>query len=307
MFSQYFGHYLLEKGYINFAELEDVWEYQKKTHVKLGLLAINEGFMSAEQVERVHLQQTQRDMKFGEIAVEQGLLTELQLNKLLSSQKSNHLLLGQALVERNYMSLYQISTTLFQYKKDHGLSDERFSTIKNGDIRALVDSLLHNNEGVHRSIVVDYLTLLAKNVIRFIDPHVRLEIRDWLVPVSSYDWSTFQHIQGEINMYAYILSNQANWIDLAARYAQEPITEADEMAEASVGEFLNLHNGIFLVNMSDRGTELSLTPQIAQSSVSVEQSPSAVLVKVHYLDKSFDFILSTEPVHTGALSSAIGV
>jgi len=27
----------------------------------------------------------------------------------------------------------------------------------------------------------------------------------------------------------------------------------DEMVEASVGEFLNLHNGIFLVNMSNEG------------------------------------------------------
>ncbi|WP_206105413.1 hypothetical protein [Paenibacillus thalictri] len=296
MFSQYFGYYLLEKGYINFAQLEEVWEHQKKTHVKLGLLAVSDGLLSVEQAEQVHAQQMQKDKKFGEIAVEAGFLTEEQLNGLLSSHKNNHLLLAQALVEKKYMNLYQIAMTLFQYKKEHGLSDEQFASIKNGDIRTLVDAMLKMREGMYPAVIVDYLSLLVKNVIRFIDPHVWLEFKEWNAPIA-YEWMSFQQIQGELTMYTYIVSDRVNWIKTASRYAGEPLSEADEMAEASVGEFLNLQNGIFLVNMSDRGQELSLTPQYAESPVSMNQCPSSILVTVHYTEGSFDFITSTEPAH----------
>jgi hypothetical protein len=194
---------------------------------------------------------------------------------------------------------------LAQYKKEHGLSDEQFSSIRNGDIRALVSSLVKSKEGVYPAVVVDYLTLLANNMIRFIDPHVWLELKDWTAPLT-YDWLSSQQIRGELNLYTYIVSDTANWVNIASRYAQEPIVEADEMAEASVGEFLNLHNGIFLVNMSDRGTELSLTPQTARAAVSLGHSASAILVTVHYREGTFDFILSTEPVRTELLSSVAG-
>jgi len=43
----------------------------------------------------------------------------------------------------------------------------------------------------------------------------------------------------------------------------------DEMVEASVGEFLNLHNGIFLVNMSNEGIELEMTPQEVSSNMMI--------------------------------------
>ena len=42
------------------------------------------------------------------------------------------------------------------------------------------------------------------------------------------------------------------------------------MAEASVGEFLNLHNGIFLVNISNQGIELKMTPQEVYRTIKVD-------------------------------------
>ena len=40
----------------------------------------------------------------------------------------------------------------------------------------------------------------------------------------------------------------------------------DTLAKDSIAEFLNVNNGIFIVNMSDRGIELDLTPQTVQHS-----------------------------------------
>ena len=58
---------------------------------------------------------------------------------------------------------------------------------------------------------------------------------------------------------------------LASRYACEEITEPGEFAEACVGEFLNLQNGLFAVNQSNTvNVELNITPQTADRDVDVE-------------------------------------
>lgn len=295
MFSQYFGYYLLNKGFLTLPQLEQVLEYQRGTHVKLGLLAIHEGFMTPEQVEEVHQLQTQQDKRFGEIAIERGLLTQEQLYALLSSQKSNHLLIGQALVDLNFMNLYQITTTLYQYRQEHGLSSAQFAAIKKGDIREIVEMLIRQQSANESSIFVDYITLFSKNMIRFIDPHVRLEVRALDGPLT-YDWVAAQEIRGEVALHTYIASQTDVWIDVAGRYAQEEWTEADEMAGASVGEFLNLQNGIFLVNMSNHGMELELKPQEVMNRFAVSSPVSALVLTVYYSKGEFDLIVSGEPV-----------
>ena len=42
MFSQYFGSYLLNKGYLTPKQLQRALELQDAVHLKLGILALNE-------------------------------------------------------------------------------------------------------------------------------------------------------------------------------------------------------------------------------------------------------------------------
>ena len=70
-----------------------------------------------------------------------------------------------------------------------------------------------------------------------------------------------QKINGSISFVTAIEAEDNAYIDFAARYAGEPLNCIDEMTNASVGEFLNLQNGLFTVNVSnDSSTELTLTP-----------------------------------------------
>jgi len=48
MFSQYFGHYLINNGLIKPEQLADALDYQRSVHLKLGVIAINAGLMSSE-------------------------------------------------------------------------------------------------------------------------------------------------------------------------------------------------------------------------------------------------------------------
>ena len=67
----------------------------------------------------------------------------------------------------------------------------------------------------------------------------------------------------------------------------------DELAEDAVSEFLNLHNGIYLVNMSNWGTELTMNPQEVLENATV--SGDVFLVTVNTSKGSFQLILSDKP------------
>lgn len=279
MFSQYFGNFLLNKGLVTPSELDKAIELQKTAHLKLGVLCVNAGYMTPTQIEEVHQKQTQVDKRFGELAIELGYLTEEQLEEILSTQKHSHLLLGQVLIDENILTLDEFTSALNQYKEEFSLSDEQFEAIKKGDIETLVDTVLELGSSQRAKFIKDYLTLMAKNMIRFVEDQLRME------PVKATDnlkndYLVYQQIHGDATFFTAILADEKVFIDIAAKYAQEEITEVDELAEASVSEFLNLHNGIFTVNMSNREIELEMQPQQVRPNGQLSNLEDAGIVKV---------------------------
>jgi hypothetical protein len=294
MFTQYFGQYLLQRGVLTGEQLREVLEAQKETRVKLGVLALNQGLMTPEQVLQVHQEQTRRDKRFGEIAVELQYVTEAQVEQLLSAQKSDHLVLGQALIDREWLSYESFSELLQAYKRDHSLTDEQFSSILKGDVESLISAILLKQNAAELS---DFVSLFAKNVIRFVDSIIRMEIME-AGQQSSYERVFLQTMHREGNSHAAVTAiagTEPSLIRLASRYAQELIDSADEMMEASVGEFLNLHNGIFLVNMSNAGVELTMLPQqslLGDAANAKLSDYTMTVVRVYGTDFEFDLLVS---------------
>jgi hypothetical protein len=299
MFSQYFGHYLLNHELITREQLADVLEYQKSVHVKFGVIAVDEGFMTASQVEEVHEKQKQVDKRFGEIAIELGYLSDDQVEALISKQKQQHLFLAQALVDRGYMTIEQFSQALNQYKKETSLSDDQFEELKSGSIDALVENILTEDQ---RSIYGKYVTLFAKNVIRFIDNQVHLEVSDAKEVGQQDKWLIHQEILGESPLFTAMTANEEVFLQIASKHAEEELTEVDELAKASVSEFLNLTNGIYLVNMSNWGVELNMKPQAINENAKV--SGELTHINVHTSFGSFQLLLSNQPNNISIVSGS---
>jgi CheY-specific phosphatase CheX len=291
MYSQYFGHYLLNKGLIKPEQLADALEYQRSVHLKLGVIAVNAGVMTPDQVESIHNMQKRVDRRFGELAIEEGFINEEQLTALLSTQKQGHLMLGQALIDRKYFTLEELHTALESYKKESGMSTRQFNVVKSDETQEIEEIFLNFGETILSKTYSDYVTLLIKNIIRFIDDNPVVEINklsaDYLA-----DWYAYQDITGVISLETGIACDQDSFIKLAARFAQEDITEADEMAQASVGEFLNLHNGIFLVNMSNNGVELDMKPQDVLQKHTIKGSNKIYVITCNMNWGKFDLLIS---------------
>lgn len=288
MYSQYFGHFLLAKGYINGDQLQEALNFEKDVRVKLGTLAMNAGFMLLEQIEKVHIEQTRVDKKFGEIAIERGFLTHEQLEKLLSSQKRGHLVLGQCLIDKGYMSLACLKEAIQIYGEENHLPS---TVLEDMNENELVGMIMNFGDTPWSRIYSDYMALLLRNFVRLIDDVPVIHVEE---VKSSYHskWLISQKIKGKFNMVTGFGSDdEVSLRSLAELYSGERHASFDEYAKDAVSELLNLHNGIFLVNMSNNGVELKMQPQTIQSDVKLEELPECFKIKLTWLWGSVDMII----------------
>ena len=69
-----------------------------------------------------------------------------------------------------------------------------------------------------------------------------------------------QEVLGDYSIASYLSMDEATAIEFASRYVGEPFAAFDEYVQASLEDFLNLHNGLFIVNLSNEfSMELELS------------------------------------------------
>lgn len=261
MFNQHFGQYLLSKNKITSTQLVEAMDYERTARVKLGVLAINADFMTADQVEKVHQLQRVKDKRFGELAVEQGYLTYAQLEDLLENQNCRHLGLSQVLIDKEYLTLVKLEESLASYKVENKLSEEQVKSIDKMDFDTggplIVD---FSAVGAQGKIYEDYIALLQRNIVRFLDGTPLLG-KNELVSNNTYQWLIHQSIGGDLSFFTGLAMDDATLLAIARKYSGEVLTEIDDLAKDSAAEFLNMVNGIFCVNASNKGMELDLKLQ----------------------------------------------
>ena len=291
MFTQFFGNYLLHHQLVSPEHLSEVLQTMKNTRLKLGVLAINAGLMTAEQVEKAHDEQQRVDKRIGDVMVDLGFLTKDQVETLLKTQPAGHLLLGQALVDNGYMTTSQFEQALNSYKNENSISDSDF-TVENDEASAkLVKHFYNFGASNNAEYVTNYVSMLFKNIIRFIgDDFTPLNACPAVGTLSN---CVVQRIEGALSAITIIDADASAMLEFASRFAKEQITETDEYMQACVSEFINLHNGLFAVNMSnDFGVELKLEPQCYYDSMDINALTNACVIPVCFSFGTVNFIIS---------------
>jgi len=290
MFSQFLGHFLLSEGILDAETLNEVMKYQDTIRLKMGVLAIEMKYLSVEQVEEIHNAQARQDKRFGEIAIEKRYLDTDQLDELLSMQKSEHLRLIQALVDKEVFTTKEAEEILEKYKVKNQLTDEAMEIMKRDDVDGMIDIFLDFDEAFDQEACRDYYALLIRNMIRFVDRNIWFEE---MQKTKDYRASYLitQVIEGRDRIMTGIAGDVTTLLQFAAQFADEDLEEMDDMMEDAVGEFLNLHNGIFTVNMSDQGREMELEPQVFLSNAVLDGNIEYYIVPVYFSYGKIDFIM----------------
>lgn len=301
MFNTYFGNYLLNRSLVSTEQLKDALNRQSSVNLKLGVLAVNAGYMTPAQVSEIHQLQQKVDKKFGELAIQSGYLNGEELEALLSAQRQGHLLLGQALVDRKHLSLEQLHDALEAYKRDCRFTDEQFQALQQGDVDKIVKAVVNTGDSPLGDVYASYIALMVRNSIRFLGESPRLQ-NDANRGAYPAPWLTCQEIYGPIKMFTAIAADNDTYLEIAGRYAGESFRDDSELARASLGEFLNLQNGIFLVNMSNSGVELEMKPQEIYHGQVLTGLQGGHIISLHLMEGKFDIILSgARPTFANAL------
>ncbi|MGL4343634.1 MAG: chemotaxis protein CheX [Cellulosilyticaceae bacterium] len=291
MFTQFFGSYLLNEQLVTPQQLAEALELQKTVRLKLGVLAINAGYMTAGQVEEVHAMQGRVDKRIGDIAVEMGFMTCEQVETLLNSQKTGYLLLGQALVDKGYMNNTQFEAALIAYKAENHIEECDESVMKQGQVQEIIQKFYQFDVASDAEIYTEYITLLFRNLIRFIGSDFTPMPA---TVIQSYDakWLATQEIIGDFGATIGLEGDEEAFIGFASRFAEETFETNDEYVKASVGEFLNVQDGIFSVNMSDeKEKELDLKPQSVDYGCKLQSLQDAYLIPICFPFGTVNFII----------------
>ena len=256
MFSQFFAQYILNQGLLTASQVQEALENRRAVQVKLGVLAINQGFLTAEQVEEIHRLQQRIDKRFGEIALDEGYLSEEQLITLLDTQENDHLNFGQALVDKGYMTLAQLENVLEEYKAEGNLDQQSDVSYLKEQIRT---QLIIPQDDENVELYYDYILLFLRAMVRFLDTSPLLSAITY--EHDSNQWFVSQSMTGDITLHSSFTAEDSVLLEVACRYSGEKICEMDELAIDSAGEFLNVTNGLFCINLSNMGLDLDLHPQ----------------------------------------------
>lgn len=261
MIGQFFGHYLLHNGFISRENFLKAMELKRDSHVKLGLLAIDANYLTAEQVNMIYQKQKTVDKKLGDLAIEMNLLTKEQVDELLQKQGNNYLSFAQTLVEYGFLTDDQLVRALADYKQKYDLSAQAFASEQDENIKTILEDFYSLVSCEQKDLYIKYIELFFKNVIRFIgDDFIPLLPTE----LSEYDMNcnVQQQIVGKVNLLTEIEAVESSFMKFAARYANDDVNNMQEdSVQSIIGDFLNLHNGLFIVNLSSEdGLELYLRP-----------------------------------------------
>ena len=292
MHTQFFGNFLLNKGVVTPEQLIEVLKIQSTTHKKIGTLAIHAGYMSAHEVEDVCRLQMRCSKRFGELAVELSYLTQEQVDELLEMQLPNYMLLGQILIEKDILSRIQFEDILTEYKNTYEIYDRDLLD----EQKEMVDKLLVSfcpEEGIENlKDILFYLKLLFNSLIRFIGEDFT-PLKFITLPEVPTDYCVSQSLDGPFSFLSALDMDTEVAAAFASRYADKEFTEINKYVEASIGDFLNLHNGLFAVNMSnDFAVELHLQPPILHEGTTLDTDATAYLLPIIYSFGKINFVIS---------------
>ena len=258
MYTQFFGNYLFSCGYVTKAQLLPALLRQPHEVVRVSTLALYAGYMSAQEIESIIKIQNEQGRKFSELAIEQGLLTQAQVLELLNTKAPDFLMLGQTLIDDGAFTYGQFENILTDYRSQHEFLEMELNEENKNDIQLLIDSFSLVSESAIPIFGKAYLELLFNNFVRYIgDDFTALPAS--ICTEFATEYCVSQSIQGNYIVNTYIGMDEASALAFAGRYSNEIFDRYDEYVAASLEDFLNLHNGLFIVNASnERSNELTI-------------------------------------------------
>lgn len=238
----YFAQYLLNTGEITPQELPSLLANSAAAEPRLAILAVQDGLLTGAQA--AELAASGED--FADAAQERKLLTAAQIAALQKSVPDESARFAEALFRQGWDDYQRLGDLL---SADRAAGDP---------VRAAVARLgggLLPDEVERYS---DFVAIFLRSVIRFMDTPAVISNEAPNLNGDAPKYAVSQRLMGDIVMVTGLLAQENMFVEMAKRYSHEDIHTVDEMATDSLGEFLNVVNGLFIVDMARQDLEIDL-------------------------------------------------
>lgn len=285
MFINLFGKYLINKKILNDVQLQSIRKEQSRTRVKLGVIAAAEKLLTEKQAEEINRKQALMDKRFGDIAIEYGFLTLEDVAHLLDQQGNPYMQFVQIATERGYMTLAQIEDALSQYQEEHHFSEEAMSGIKNGDLDVIIPAFVHEDKIKEAAgVAIRTLNRLISTDLWMGDSYMTEQL--------TCDRLACQDMEGGLEMTIGLAGMGDSLLTVADAYAGESFQTVDMDALDSVGEVVNIIDGLYATALSEKGVENTLLPPAYYDSGTTLRGKGLTVIPLEINQKPVMLVLS---------------
>lgn len=289
MFNQIFGRFLLEQKLLTSEQLEAIQSTQKKTRVRLGLIAVSEELLTQEQADKINRKQAREDKRFGDIAVEMGYLTESQVVRLLKLQGNPYLCFVQAATELEIMTMAQVEAAMDLYQQVNGFTNTDMEDFKSGDVDRMIPLYVRSSKPLSMGLV----GVMIRTMMRLIDHEVSLDT-SYEADSLEFENLAMQQVEGEHSILLGLAGEGNNLLTIAETFGKEEFGAMDLFAFDSVCEFINCVNGLYASELSLRNVQVDMIPPTFYQGGRVKAAEEALIVPVYVLGRKVRIVIATD-------------
>lgn len=250
----YFPQYLVNEGVLSPQEAKEYVKACEHTEPGIAVIALAEGAVSASKL--AELAPFEKEA-FPKLAVAEGVLFPSQLEKLQAVRALDGLRLAQVLLDSGKMDFVELG----KHMAASGAAD-------GSSVKEAVRRLVENNEELtaEAETYAEFTEIFMRSFMRFMGTTAVVNFCEPEYEGMFASHIVSQRLSGAVSFVSGIYASDKVLVEMAQRYSLEKIDDADEMAEDSIAEFLNVVNGIFVVDLGKRDLDLDLeTPRIGKN------------------------------------------
>lgn len=287
MFTNLFGKYLVHKNIITDEDYFAIKMEENKTKVKLGLIAVSEKLITEKQADQINMKQQQMDKRFGDIAIEMGLLTQTQVERLLALQGNPYMQFCQTVTDKKILELSQIEEAMKSFQMDNGFTGTDIDNIKSGDIDRILPLYLPS---IPDGPLIDLLSVVFRSLIRLVSSDLSFS-KGYMTSNYQAGIHASQAMKGDYNAVTAFSGDDKGILAVAEGFAKEFFDEVGIDALDSVGEFINIANGLFATAKSHEGMEINLEPPLYSKDPIEINGSSVYVVPIEIDQQEVDLVI----------------
>lgn len=247
MKSNNLAQYFLNEGVISLEQIEPLLPKMRDKEIQLPVMALRQRMVAPEMLDGIGSVSTE---EFSRIALDKGLLTRGQIEELLQETGGESLHFAQYLLDEGILNF----TELDVYFK----ARERMKELP---VHYAIRTLCGEQLEMECAFYSDFMEIFMDSLMDFLHAPAVISLEPVSEKLFSTDLATHaasQCMNGDVSIVAGILAENDKFLELASRYSEEDLTEIDEIAIDSIQEFLNVINGIYSIQLAERGIEVEL-------------------------------------------------